>query len=196
MKKIICTILLSVMLLLSLCSCKMQYLPVFGEAMDMPYFVIQELPRKNVGGETTLEFWIGDIVDESDYEGHAIVYDGFLGEGYSEDVKLGTATHTTDYYVHYTVCNYPKVDSKTSGIVRIEITDPSVKIYGLTTESSLDDFARVFDALGAKVSKSEYNVNAKLGDVWFQLSKLKGLTGEGLPKIRINTDQMGIVHID
>ena len=196
MKKIICTILLSVMLLLSLCSCKMQYLPVFGEAMDMPYFVIQELPRKNVGGETTLEFWIGDIVDESDYEGHAIVYDGFLGEGYSEDVKLGTATYTTDYYVHYTVSNYPKVDSKTSGIVRIEITDPSVKIYGLTTESSLDDFARVFDALGAKVSRSEYNVNAKLGDVWFQLSKLKSLTGEGLPKIRINTNQMGIVHID
>lgn len=194
MKKIICTILLSVMLLLSLCSCKMQYLPVFGEAMDMPYFVIQELPRKNVGGETTLEFWIGEIVDESDYEGHAIVYDGFLGEGYSEDVKLGT--HTTDYYVHYTVSNYPKVDSKTSGIVNIEITDPSVKIYGLTTESSLDDFARVFDALGAKVSRSEYIVNAKLGDVWFQLSKLKGLTGEGLPKIRINTDQMGIVHID
>ena len=194
MKKIICTILLSVMLLLSLCSCKMQYLPVFGEAMDMPYFVIQELPRKNVGGETTLEFWIGEIVDESDYEGHAIVYDGFLGEGYSEDVKLGT--HTTDYYVHYTVSNYPKVDSKTSGIVRIEITDPSVKIYGLTTESSLDDFARVFDALGAKVSRSEYNVNAKLGDVSFQLSKLKGLTGEGLPKIRIDTDQMGIVYID
>ncbi len=194
MKKIICTILLSVMLLLSLCSCKMQYLPVFGEAMDMPYFVIQELPRKNVGGETTLEFWIGEIVDESDYEGHAIVYDGFLGEGYSEDVKLGTATH--DYYVHYTVSNYPKVDSKTSGIVHIEITDPSVKIYGLTTESSLDDFARVFDALGAKVSRSEYNVNAKLGDVWFQLSKLKGLTGEGLPKIRIDTDQMGIVYID
>ena len=196
MKKIICTILLSVMLLLSLCSCKMQYLPVFGEAMDMPYFVIQELPRKNVGGETTLEFWIGDIVDESDYEGHAIVYDGFLGEGYSEDVKLGTATYTTDYYVHYTVSNYPKVDSKTSGIVRIEITDPSVKIYGLTTESSLDDFARVFDALGAKVSRSEYNVNAKLGDVSFQLSKLKGLKGEGLPEIRISTDQMGIVHID
>ena len=194
MKKIICTILLSVMLLLSLCSCKMQYLPVFGEAMDMPYFVIQELPRKNVGGETTLEFWIGEIVDESDYEGHAIVYDGFLGEGYSEDVKLGT--HTTDYYVHYTVSNYPKVDSKTSGIVRIEITDPSVKIYGLTTESSLDDFARVFDALGAKVSRSEYIVNAKLGDVWFQLSKLKGLTGEGLPKIRIDTDKMGIVYID
>ena len=194
MKKIICTILLSVMLLLSLCSCKMQYLPVFGEAMDMPYFVIQELPRKNVGGETTLEFWIGEIVDESDYEGHAIVYDGFLGEGYSEDVKLGT--HTTDYYVHYTVSNYPKVDSKTSGIVRIEITDPSVKIYGLTTESSLDDFARVFEALGAKVSRSEYIVNAKLGDVWFQLSKLKGLTGEGLPKIRIDTDKMGIVYID
>ena len=196
MKKIICTVLLSVMLLLCLSSCNMRYIPVYGKAMDMPYFVIQELPRKNAGGETTLEFWIGETVDESDYEGHAIVYDGFLGKGYSKDVLLGTATHTTDYYVHYTVRNYPKVDSKTSGIVRIEITDPSVKIYGLTTESSIDDFVKVFEALGAKVDKSENTANAKLGDVWFQLRKIKGLTGEGLPQIRINTDQMGIVNID
>ena len=196
MKKIICTILIIGISLLSLCSCKVRYLPVLGESMGMPYFVIQELPGKNAGGETTLEFWIGEIVDESDYEGHAIVYDGFLGEGYSDDVLLGTATHTTDYYVHYTVRKYPKVDSKTSGIVRIEITDPSVKIYGLTTESSMEEFAELFEALGAKVSKSEFTVNAKLGDVSFQLSKLKGLTGDGLPKIRIETRQMGIVHID
>ena len=174
----------------------MRYLPVYGEVMDRPYFAIKELPRKNAGGETTLEFWIGEIVGESDYEGHAIVYDGFLGEGYSENVKLGTATHTMDYYVHYSVGNYPKVDSKTSGIVRIEITDPSVKIYGLTTDSSLDDFAEVFEALGAEVNKSKHTVNAHLGDVSFQLTKLKGLMGEGLPKIRIDTDPMGRVCID
>ena len=196
MKKFICSILISVMLIFNLSSCKMRYLPVYGKAMDMPYFVMRELPRKNAGGETTLEFWIGETVDKSDYEGYAIVYDGFLGKGYSEDVLLGTATHTTDYYVHYTVRNYPKVDSKTFGIVRIEITDPTVKIYGLTTESSIDDFVKVFEALGAKVRTSEYNASAKLGDVWFQLTKIKSITGEGLPKIRISTDQAGIVLVD
>ena len=103
MKRIICTVLIFVMLLFSLCSCKMRYLPVYGEVMNDTYFVIQELPRKEAGGETTLEFWIGEIVEESDYEGHAIVYNGFLGEGYSEDVLLGA--QTTDYYVHYTVDN-------------------------------------------------------------------------------------------
>ena len=194
MKKIICTVLVSVMLFLSLCSCEMRYLPIYGEAMDMPYFVIQELPRKNAGGKTTLEFWIGEIVDESDYEGHALVYDGFLGEGYSEDVVLWI--QTTDYYVHYTVGSYPKVDSKTKGIIQIEITDPDVLIYGLTTESSLDDFAEVFEALGAKVDKHDTVVNAKLGDVWFQLDQTKWLKGTGLARIMIDTDQMGIVYID
>ena len=197
MKRIICTLLISGMLSFSLCSCNMRYIPVYGEDMaGMTYFVTKELPRKNAGGKTTLEFWIGETVDESDYEGHALVYDGFLGEGYPADVLLGTSTSTTDYYVHYTVRNYPKWDSKTSGIVRIEITDPSVKVYGLTTESSLDEFAEVFEALGAKVDKSKSTVNAKLGDVSFQLNKIKGLTGDGLPKIRINTDQTGLVYFD
>ena len=194
MKKIICTVLIFVMLLFSLCSCKMRYLPVYGEVMNDTYFVIQELPRKEAGGETTLEFWIGEIVEESDYEGHAIVYNGFLGEGYSEDVLLGA--HTTDYYVHYTVDNYPKVDSETSGILGIQITDPSVQVYGLTTESSIDDFAEVFEALGAEVKKLENKVNAKLGDVSFRLTKSKGITKDGLPKINIHTNQMGIVCIN
>ena len=194
MKKVICFILVSFLLLLSLCSCGMRYIPVYGEAMDDPYFVMLELPRKNAGGKTTLEFWIGETVDEGDYEGHVLVYNGFLGEGYSEDVELWT--QTTDYYVHYTVANYPKVDSKTKGIIQIDITDPEVMVYGLTTESSIDEFAEVFEALGAKVDKYDTGVNAKLGDVWFQLKKSKGLNGTALPRIRIDTDQTGIVLID
>ena len=195
MKKIICMVLVLVMLLFSLCSCTMRYLPVLGGDMLGPYFVIKELPRKNAGGETTLEFWIGEIVYKSDYKGRVIVYDGFLGKGYPEDVRLG-ANFTKDYYVHYTVRNYPRADSITSGIVGIEITDPSVKVYGLTTESSLDDFARVFEALGAKVHKSELTVYAKLGDVSFQLSKNIGYRGEGIPHIEIYTYQTGIVIVD
>lgn len=194
MKKIICTILVFVVLLFSLCSCKTRYVPVVGNSSNLPYFIIRELPTKNAGGETTLEFWIGEIVNESDYEGHVRVYDGFLGAGYSESVIIGG--NTSDYYVHYTVRNYPKVDSKTSGIVSIEITDPSVKIYGLTTESSLDDFAEVFEALGAKVTRAKSVVNAKLGDVSFQLDHNKGVLGEAVPQIRINTLQSGIVHVD
>ena len=36
----------------------------------------------------------------------------------------------------------------------------------------------------------------KLGDVYFLLEKIKGLSGDGLPKIRINTDQTGGVIFD
>ena len=117
MKRIICLLLTFATLLFCLCSCKMRYLPVYGKAMDMPYFVIQELPTKNAGGETTLDFWIGEKVSESDYEGYTTVYDGFLGKGYAEDV-LSSASVRTEKYVHYTVRNYPKVDSKTISNVR------------------------------------------------------------------------------
>ena len=191
MKKIICLAVILSMLLFSLCSCKTRYIPVWGEDLLGDYFVMLKLPTKNAGGETTLEFWIGEKVEESDFDGHTKVYNGYLGKGYDDSVTLGITS--TDYYVHYEVTNYPKVDSETKGILSIEITDPKVMVYGLTTESSLDDFAEVFEALGAKVNKYDSGVNAKIGDVWFQLSKPKR---SGIAKIRINTDQTGIVYVD
>lgn len=193
MKRIICSVLIATLLLLTLCSCQTRYLPVWGETIGGPYFVMLKLPTKNAGGETTLEFWIGETVKESDWEGYTIVYDGFLGEGYTVDTDRWERNLE---YVHYTVRNYPKVDSTTLGITEITITDPSVKVYGLTTESSFNEFAEVFESLGAEVNKHNTGVNAKFGDVSFQLSTIKGLDGEGLPKIRIRTDQTGIVCID
>ena len=46
------------------------------------------------------------------------------------------------------------------------------------------------------MDKYDTGVNAKLGDVWFQLKKSKGLNGTALPRIRIDTDQTGVVLID
>ena len=172
----------------------MRYIPVHGENIVGTYFTVLKLPTKNAGGKTTLEFWIGEIVSESDYEGHAIVWDGFLGEGYDSSVSL--QQRTTDRFVHYTVKNYPKVDSETQGILEIEITDPEVTVYGLTTESSLEDFARVFDALGARVELYDTTAHAKLGDVWFSLRKFKNQADNILPMLTIRTDQTGIVLID
>ena len=191
MKKIICLAVVLSVLLLTLCSCKTRYIPVWGESIVGDYFVILELPTKNAGGETTLEFWIGEKVTESDFDGHTKVYNGYLGKGYDDSVTLGITS--TDYYVHYEVSSYPKVDSETKGILRIEITDPEVMVYGLTTESSIDDFAEVFEALGAKVDKYEGGANAKIGDVWFQLRKS---TERRIAKITIDTDQTGIVCVD
>ena len=78
MKRVISSILLLVVLVLCLASCQStRYLPVFGVDIIGPYFTVFELPTKELGGETTLEFWVGEYVTEKDYEGHATYYEGF-----------------------------------------------------------------------------------------------------------------------
>ena len=77
-------------------------------------------------------------------------------------------------------------------MLEIKITDPKVKVYGLTTESSLDDFEDLFDSLGAKVSRYDSGVNARIDEVWFRLYTPKN----GIPEITISTQATGVVLID
>ena len=192
MKRVISSILLLVVLVLCLASCRStRYLPVFGVNILGPYFTVFELPTKELGGETTLEFWVGEYVTEKDYEGHATYYEGFYGEGYEPDDKSEFVP--TEYYVKYRVGRYPTVDSLRKGVLEIVISDPEVKIYGFTTESSIDEFEEVFTSLGATVTRYETVARAKLGDVWFKLDiPLRG----GVPYITISTHSTGVVDID
>lgn len=178
-------------ILLCLYSCNTRYIPVYGENIIGPYFHIIELPKKEAGGETTLEFWIGDKIVESDYQNHTNVFNGFLGEGYELDPD--NQNGFPKFYVRYIVENYPSIDSKTKGVTEIVITDPYVKVYGLTTMSSIYEFADAFEKLGATVSISDNLVRARLNDACFTL---RGSTKNSHPVITISTDQVGIVNID
>ena len=85
MKKIVCLVLVLTAVICCLASCDARYIPVAGFTVVGPYVTVLELPTKELGGETTLEFWIGENLTDNDISGHTKVYDGFLGEGYGLD---------------------------------------------------------------------------------------------------------------
>lgn len=192
MKKVISLILLLAVIVPCFASCRStRYVPVFGVNIIGPYFTVFELPTKELGGETTLEFWIGEYVTEDDYDGYATCYSGFYGAGY--EPSNTSETIPTEYYVKYRVGRYPTVDSPRKGVLEIIISDPDVKVFGLTTESGLDEFEKIFISLGATVTKHESVATAKIGNVWF---KLDYPLRNAVPYITIGTSATGAVHID
>ena len=192
MKKVISFILLLAVIVPCFASCRStRYVPVFGVNIIGPYFTVFELPTKELGGETTLEFWIGEYVTEDDYDGYATCYSGFYGAGY--EPSNTSETIPTEYYVKYRVGRYPTVDSPRKGVLEIIISDPDVKVFGLTTESGLDEFEKIFISLGATVTKHESVATAKIGNVWF---KLDYPLRNAVPYITIGTSATGAVHID
>ena len=193
MKKIISLAVVVSVLLICLFSCNTRYVPVYGESILGPYFDILELPTKKAGGETTLEFWIGEKIVERDYENHEKLNNGFLGEGYK--LNPDNPNELPEFYVRYVVERYPEVFSKTKGVTKIEITDPNVMVYGLTTESSLDDFKEVFEDLGAGVSVSVKAATAKLNDAVFEL-RVATIYSHPIMIISTEPSRAGIVDID
>ena len=193
MKRIICLALLFVMVVGCLTSCSFRYIPVVGQNILGPYATVLKIPGKQLGGETTLEFWIGESVTADDFSGYARdrrSMNGYLGEGYELDENDELPLH----YVKYEYGNYPKIDSLGLGILDIEITDPQVMIYSLTTESSIEDFIDLFESLGARfVTKKDYYALCWIGDVSFSFH----LATKSRPAIiGINTDATGVVLID
>lgn len=193
MKRIISLSLLLVMVVGCLSSCAVRFIPVVGLSIVGPYATVLEIPGKHLGGKTTLEFWIGECITEYDYSERASdpgSFNDFLGKRYELDENGELPLH----YVKYEYGNYPKIDSLRLGILDIEITDPQVMVYGLTTESSIEDFVNTFEKLGARfVAKRDNYTMCWLGDVSFSLH----LSTKSRPaKIGIGTRATGVVIID
>lgn len=166
MKKVISIILLVAISLLSLSSCQLvdmieNYISSDKQTpIKLPKYEdeVKKLPAKDEGGETTLEFWIGEKVGDYDWSSHDEIIGWFgareyLGTGYK---KYYSDYHEADmkpkHHVSYLVSSYPDESSPNICITRIDITDPTVKLYGLTTESTLEEFTEKFTSLGFTVS--------------------------------------------
>ena len=190
--KKICTLALIFVLLLGLCSCQSRYILARGENILGPYSTWLKIPTKNAGGKTTLDFWIGERVKTSDYEDYPKAYNGFLSKGAEYNALTGKPS--SKHYVRYTVDNFPCIDSETMGIVDIEITDPEVMVYGLTTASTLEDFTKVFEQLGAQIYKTDgIFALAKLDHSWFRLRLQKNNV---CAAIVVSTQSVGAVMVD
>jgi hypothetical protein len=115
---------------------------------------VRDLPDKFVKivykpENTSLEYWILNDVKNEDFSGHhldpnLIGASLYYGKGY--EPKDGIEP---EKYVKYTVSAWPDYSSVgTRYVTEIEITDPEVTFLGLTVDSSVEDFKKVFEPMG------------------------------------------------
>lgn len=112
--------------------------------------------------ETSLEFWITDNVSSFDFTDYNQI-DGvfgakeYYGKGYEPVYnEIYDIFEKPKHYVIYTLTGYPDCLSKGDYVTGIEITDPAISVYGITCNSSFDEFDSVFTELGCEIESTTY----------------------------------------
>ncbi len=122
--------------------------------------------------DTTLEFWIAEDVSSVDFSGYykrAGVFGAneYYGYGYSPaEITDGNMDILPQHYVIYTVSGYPDTSDPWHYVTRIQITDPQVRVYGLTCDSSLEEFDETMTEFGYTINDDNDRMHtATLGKV-------------------------------
>lgn len=142
--------------------------------------------------ETNLEFWIAENVDDVDFSSYQQRYGLFggyeyYGTGYTPTTDADGQQIDPEHCVIYTVTSYPDYSSGKQHITRISITDPAVKVYGLTINSSAEDIKRAMENEGFTVEETAGGIKAEKGDFRFSFS-------ENSITIAVNvTNKLGII---
>lgn len=117
--------------------------------------------------DTDLEFWITEDVAGYEWLGHDQIYGIFggreyLGTGYKKTpTETGTGGHP-EYYVLYTVGAYPDLSDGGKYVKTITVTDPNVRVYGLTIKSTYGEFDKVFSELGYNLRWSDGAIDVRI----------------------------------
>lgn len=112
--------------------------------------------------DTALEFWIAENVKGISWDEHDVPYGMFGGEVYlGKDYPLewkGEYAGVPERHVIYTITAWPDYADGGEYVTGIEITDPAVSVYGLTINSSFEEFDKSFQDRGfnIEVIKNEY----------------------------------------
>ena len=182
-----------------------------GTKEDIPQKALDVLTEtgNTVSGEmpknTSLEFWITEDVKDQDWTGHDEIYGWmgareFLGSGYKKNEDPTGANQHPDHYVSYVITAWPDYADGGEFVTDITVTDPDVKVYGLTIASTYEEFDAVFEPLGYELSWSngaiETRVATKNG-ITFRLTRAVDDNPNVVPQIRISaevTNREGIVY--
>ena len=155
--------------------------------------VFSSCGRRLPAPQHDLEFWIAENVDDFDFLNHQPKY-GIMGGweyyGIAYAPTLGEDGQQIDpeHCVIYTVTNYPDYSSNSRHVTRIEITDPAVRVYGLSISSTVEEIKRIMTSEGFTVTESGTAVRAERDNFRFTFSK---------DKITISaevTNYLGIVY--
>ena len=179
-----------------------------GTKEDIPQKAIDVLTEtgNTVSGEmpkdTTLEFWITEDVKDRDWSGHDEIYGWmgareFLGSAYKKNADADGSDQHPEHYVSYVITAWPDYADGGQFVTRIDITDPNVSVYGLTVNSSIEEYDAVFRKMGYVISVEERGVNtvftATRAGITFELCiRPDGLTPSLAIKAEV-TNREGIV---
>ena len=182
-----------------------------GTKEDIPQKALDVLTEtgNTVSGEmpknTSLEFWITEDVKDYDWTGHDEIYGWmgareFLGSRYKKNEDPSGSNQHPEYYVSYVITAWPDYADGGEFVTDITVTDPDVTVYGLTIESTYEEFDAVFEPLGYELSWSngaiETRVATKNG-ITFRLTRAVDDNPNVVPQIRISaevTNREGIVY--
>jgi hypothetical protein len=95
----------------------------------------------------------------------------YYGKGYVPTLDADGMQIDPEHCVVYTVTNYPDYSSASLCVTRITITDPAVKVYGLSLSSSFEEIKNTMTAEGFTVTESATAVRAEKDNVRFTFTK-------------------------
>lgn len=127
--------------------------------------------------KTNLEFWIAQNVDNVDWSKYQKKYGimggrEFYGTGYTPTLDEWGQQVDPEHCVIYTVTSYPDYSDKAQHITSIYITDPAIEVYGLTVNSTFDEFESVVKGEGFVISGSnEHYMLAEKGKFSISITK-------------------------
>ncbi len=155
--------------------------------------VFSSCGRRLSAPEHDLEFWIAENVDDFDFSNHQQKYGimggrEYYGIGYVPTLDENGQQVDPEHCVIYTVTNYPDYSNNSRHVTRITITDPAVRVYGLSISSSAEEIKSVMSAEGFTVTESGTALRAEKDNFLFTFSR---------DAIKINaevTNHFGIIY--
>ena len=158
-----------------------------------------EMPK-----DTTLEFWITEDVKDQDWTQHDEIYGWmgareFLGSGYKKTQDEDGSDQHPKHYVSYVITAWPDYADGGQFVTDITVTDPAVKVYGLTIASTFEEFDAVFEPLGYELSWSEGAIKTRVATkdgITFRLTRAVEENPDVVPQFQISaevTNREGIV---
>ena len=181
-----------------------------GTKEDIPQKALDVLTEtgNTVSGEmpknTSLEFWITEDVKDRDWTGHDEIYGWmgareFLGSGYKKNEDPTGSNQHPEHYVSYVITAWPDYTDGGEFVTDITVTDPDVTVYGLTIESTYEEFDAVFEQLGYELSWSEGAIKTRVATkdgITFRLTRAVEDNQDVVPVFSITaevTNREGIV---
>lgn len=181
-----------------------------GTKEDIPQKALDVLTKTGdtVPGEmpkdTTLEFWITEDVKDQYWTGHDEIYGWmgareFLGSAYKKNEDADGLDQRPEHYVSYVITAWPDYADGGQFVTDIIVTDPAIKVYGLTIASTFEEFDAVFEPLGYELSWGEGAIKTRVATrdgITFRLTRAVEDNPDVVPQFRISavvTNREGIV---